>query len=147
MSRVQFTIKPAPVLVEHRPLFKIAQLLLVLLISSRGGKSSLARLQLFNWALKVDRRLELLLRAAETGRLQTTGWGFDPAVPIALRFAIGEGLIEDASTGYQITDDGEAFARAFMEAGLLVKEREGLSSVAKKITEGMVTEVARTWEG
>ena len=147
MSRVHFTIKPAPVLVEHRPLFKIAQLLLILTIASRGGRSSLARLQLFNWALKTERRLPLLQDAAKSGRLVTTGWGFDPAVPIALRFAVAEGLVEDTSTGYQITTKGESFARELTTAGLLESERQGLTSIGKKVTERMVTDVARTWEG
>lgn len=146
MNSLRFTIKPAPVLAEHRPLYKIAQVLLILLISSRGGRSSLARLQLFNWALKKKERCQLLENAAGDGLLNTSGWGFDPAVPIALRFAVADGLINDVATGYVLTTDGERFARAVMAAGLLAPEQEILHKVAKKITEGIVNDVAKRWE-
>jgi hypothetical protein len=146
MGGITFTIKEAPVLAEHRPLYKIAQLLLILFVASRGSKSSLARLQLFNWALKTPDRNRLLEGAAATGRLETTGWGFDPAVPIALRFAVSDGLIEDVSTGYVCTHTGEQFVRAVIGAGLLPVEREVLQQVGKKVTEGMINEVASRWE-
>jgi hypothetical protein len=146
MTSLRFTIKPAPVLAEHRPLYKIAQLLLVLVISSRGGKSSLARLQLFNWALKKRERSDALKEGADTGKLAMTGWGFDPAVPIALRYAIADGLVEDVSTGYVVTSGGEEFARAAIAAGLFESEQEVLKNVAKSVTETMVAEVARRWE-
>lgn len=146
MNSLRFTIKPAPVFAEHRPLYKIAQLLLILLISSRGSRSSLARLQLFNWAFKKKERCQLLEEAAGDGQLNTSGWGFDPAVPIALRFAVADGLIDDVATGYVLTTDGERFARAVMAAGLLASEQEILHKVAKKITEGVVNDVAKRWE-
>jgi len=146
MSSLRFTIKPAPVIVEHRPLYKIGQLLLVLRISSRGGKSSLARLQLFNWALKRQERSQLLEVAAEAGQLRVNGWGFDPAVPIALRFAIADGLIADAPTGYVLTTAGETFSQAILAAGLFQSDLVILQKISKKITEAMVNNVARSWE-
>lgn len=145
MSSIRFTIKPVPVIVEHRPLYKISQLLLVLHISSRGGKSSLARLQLFNWALKTAERSEILVRAAITEKLDVSGWGFDPAVPIALRFAIAERLVEDVSSGYKITTTGETFVKVVIKEGHLEKDKDLLSRVSKKITESMVVDVARSW--
>ena len=146
MSSLRFTIKPAPVFPEHRPLYKIAQLVLILQVSSRGSKSSLARLQLFNWALKRKDRGQVLAAAADSGQLSVTGWGFDPAVPIALRFAIADGLIDDVSTGYSLTTVGESFARAVTSAGLMADDLALLQQIAKKITEGMVNDVAKRWE-
>lgn len=146
MSGLRFTIKPTPVFPEHRPLYKIAQLVLILKVSSRGSKSSLARLQLFNWALKKKERGQLLADAAGSGELNVSGWGFDPAVPIALRFAIADGLIEDVSIGYCLTTDGESFAHAVTSAGLLTDDLALLQQISKKITEGMVTDVAKKWE-
>lgn len=146
MGSLRFTIKPAPVLVEHRPLYKIGQLLLILKVSSRGGRSTLARLQLFNWALKKQERSQLLEEAAQTGRLRVSGWGFDPAVPIALRLAIAEGLIADVSAGYLLTTAGETFTRAIVEAGIFHSDHAVLQHVSKKITEAMVNDVARSWE-
>lgn len=145
-SSLRFTIKPTPVFPEHRPLYKIAQLALILKVSSRGSKSSLARLQLFNWALKKKERGQLLADAADRGQLSVSGWGFDPALPIALRFAIADGLIDDVSTGYCLTTAGERFARAVTEAGLFTEDLALLQQISKKITEGMVNDVAKRWE-
>ena len=107
--RLRFVRRPSPVLVDHRPLYKIAQLLLVLQMSSRGGKSTLARLHLFNWALKRTDRIQRLVDAAKAKVLLMTAWGFDPALAIAIRFAIAEELVQSTSTGYQIADKGKAF--------------------------------------
>lgn len=146
MSNLRFTIRPAPVLPEHRPLYKISQLLLILSISSRGGKSSLPRLQLLNWGLKTKARSAALEAGATTGKLLLTGWGFDPAVPLALIYAVSEGLIKDVSTGYELTEDGESFVRKFRQSGLLGNEYETLQRIGKRITETMVNKVAQSWE-
>jgi hypothetical protein len=88
-----------------------------------------------------------LEHAATAGALSTSGWGFDPAVPIALRFAVGDGLIEDVATGYLLTTAGERFSKSAVAAGLLSDEQQVLQKISKKITETMVNEVARRWEG
>jgi hypothetical protein len=142
---LRFEIRPTPVLPEHRPLLKIAQVLLVLEMASRGAKSSLPRLQLFNWALKSPERISVLRRAAETGRLETVAWGFDPALPIALRFAVAENLIQDVPSGYEMTDKGRAYVSDAVRRNLLDTERAALAPIGKKITEAMTNEVARRW--
>lgn len=106
----------------------------------------MARLQLFNWALKKKERGQLLADAADSGQLRVNGWGFDPAVPIALRFAIADRLIADVATGYSLTPDGESFARAVTSAGLMTDDLTLLQKLSKKITEGMVNDVAKRWE-
>src|SRR3546814_3539930 len=55
---LRFERRPSPVLAEHRPMYKIGQVLLILFLASRGGRSSLPRLQLFNWAMKSARSEE-----------------------------------------------------------------------------------------
>lgn len=142
-----FERRPAPVLVEHRPLYKICQLLLVLRVSSRGGKSTLPRLHLFNWALKRTNRLQKLADAAKTKVLHVTAWGFDPAVAIAIRYAVAEELIRTTSTGYQITDKGQAFIdEVLKDESAFAQERFFLKEIGKDITEGMVEDVAKGWE-
>ena len=143
---LRFVRRAAPVIPEHRPLYKIAQLLLILELASRGGKSSLPRLQLFNWALKKPDRRERLLRAKADQRLNVAAWGFDPAVVLALRFAIGQSLIQAMSTNYQITNLGSEFIRtACKEPDNLVTERNFLKALGKSITEAMVSDIAQTW--
>lgn len=145
--RLRFERRPSPVLVEHRPLYKICQLLLVLHVSSRGGKSTLPRLHLFNWALKRTDRIGKLVDAAKAKVLHITAWGFDPALAIAIRFALAEGLLQPTSTGYQIADKGRAFIEAVLkDAEAFAAERALLKEIGKDITEAMVDTVAKGWE-
>lgn len=145
--RLRFIRRPSPVLVEHRPLYKITQLLLVLHMSSRGGKSTLPRLHLFNWALKSTERIQKLVDAAKAKALNMTAWGFDPALAIAIRFAVAEDLVEPTSTGYQLTEKGRLFiAEVLKEASAFASERKLLTEIGKDITEGMVETVAKEWE-
>lgn len=144
---LRFIRRPSPVLVEHRPLYKITQLLLVLQLSSRGGKSTLPRLHLFNWALKRTDRIQKLVDAAKAKVLHMTAWGFDPALAIAIRFAVAENLVEAISTGYQLTEKGRTFiTEVLRDADAFAPERKLLTQIGKDITEGMVETVAKGWE-
>ena len=146
MSKLAFNVRPAPVLPEHRRMYKISQILLILELSSRGGKSTLPRLQLFNWALKSRDRQERLATAAKIQSLNVQAWGFDPALSIALRFADAEMLVNSVSTGYQITDRGKLFVEDIeKDPELLLQEKEVLRRIGKGVTEGMVDAVAKGW--
>lgn len=146
-STLKFKRRPAPVLAEHRPLYKISQILLILHLASLGGKSKLTRLHLFNWALKTSERSELLKIAAKTKILRITAWGFDPAFAIALRYAIAEKLVCEVSTGYKLTDRGTIFAKEIVkEQDIFVTEKAVFTAIGKSITEAMVDEVAKNWE-
>lgn len=146
-QRLRFERRPSPVLAEHRPLYKIGQVLLVLFLASRGGKSSLPRLQLFNWAMKSPGRQAQLVLAVGEKALRVPAWGFDPAVAIAIRIAIAEQLISENSTGYEISDAGELFVKEILkDADLFGPERSFLSTVGKGLTEGMVEATASGWE-
>ena len=144
--RLRFERRPAPVMAEHRPMYKIGQVLLVLSIASRGTKSSLLRLQLFNWALKSPKRQKQLLNAVEEKELLVTAWGFDPALAIAVRISIAEGLVFQNSTGYEASESGERFVREILqETDLFGSERLFLSAIGKGLTEGMVEATASGW--
>ncbi|CAH0353480.1 hypothetical protein [Aquabacterium sp. CECT 9606] len=146
-GHLRFERRPSPVLVEHRPLYKICQLLLVLHLSSRGGKSTLPRLHLFNWALKRTDRIQKLVDAAKAKVLHITAWGFDPVVAIAIRYAVAEDLLQATSTGYQITENGLSFiAEVLKDPVAFSSERALLKEIGKDITENMVETVAKGWE-
>lgn len=146
-GRLRFERRPSPVLVEHRPLYKISQLLLVLHLSSRGGKSTLPRLHLFNWALKRTDRIQKLVDAAKVKVLQMTAWGFDPALAIAIRYAVAEELVQTTSTGYQLSGKGRNFiVEVLRDPDAFANERILLSQIGKDITEAMVDKVAKGWE-
>ena len=105
------------------------------------------RLQLFNWALKSRDRQERLVTAAKIKSLNVQAWGFDPALSIALRFAVAETLVHSVSTGYQITDFGKLFVEDIeKDPDLLSQEKEALKRIGKGITETMVNAVAKGWK-
>ncbi|MDH0334928.1 hypothetical protein [Metapseudomonas otitidis] len=147
VANLRFQRRPSPVLPEHRPLYKIAQIALVLHLASRAGRSSLARLHLFNWAFKAPERAARLIKAVKTKKLDVSAWGFDPALAIALRYACAEGLIVLSNGGYELTDMGLLFARSIIEDQLMLDtEKEFLKNTGKGITETMVDIVAKGWE-
>ena len=147
ISKLRFHRRPSPVLPEHRPLYKIGQLLLILQLASHGKKSRLARLHLFNWALKSKERQAQLLSAARSKSLTVEAWGFDPALAIAIRFGIAEELIEESSTGYRLTLYGADFTIELMgDPEVLAEEKKFLTQVGRGITEAMVERVASGWE-
>lgn len=146
-NRLRFERRPSPVLAEHRPMYKIGQVLLILSLASRGGKSSLPRLQLFNWAMKSAKRQQRLILAVGEKVLQVPAWGFDPALAIAVRLAIAEGLVAENTTGYEISTAGELFVKEILkDADLFGSERLFLSAIGKGLTEGMVEATASGWE-
>ncbi|WP_217806334.1 hypothetical protein [Chromobacterium haemolyticum] len=106
------------------------------------------RLQLFNWAMKSTKRQQQLVLAVGEKVLQVPAWGFDPALAIAVRLAIAEGLVVENSTGYEISEAGELFVKLILkDADLFGSERSFLSAVGKGLTEGMVEATASGWEG
>lgn len=145
-TALRFERRPAPVMAEHRPLYKIGQILIVLRLASRGGKSSIARLHLFNWALKRNDRSKKLKEAAEAGELRVNAWGFDPALAIALQFASAERLLRPVANGYELTDRGQIFADDIAkDTELLGADKVILVAIGKRITENMVEAVAKGW--
>lgn len=145
MTKLSFHRKPMPIYAEHRPLYKIAQVLFVLGLASRGGKSSILRIQLFNWALKETKRMEEIERAAESGTLEISVWGIDPTLNAAIQFAISEGLIKQETSNVIITEKGKDYMELIIEEDVFISEKEFYSKVKKKITESMVSHVVDSW--
>lgn len=131
---------------EHRPLYKISQILLTLLLASRASRSSLQRLHLFNWALKSPERCELLRRASITKRLELMTWGFDPMLANAINYAVASDLLVQVDTGYELTTEGHIFATHITKDDELFGEEKSLFKViGKSITEKMVEAASKEW--
>ncbi|AKH70563.1 hypothetical protein IMCC21906_02923 [Spongiibacter sp. IMCC21906] len=146
-TRLRFNRRPLPVFPEHRPLYKISQVLLILYLASRGGRSKLPRLHLLNWALKSNERRQQLVVAAKSKNLNVSAWGFDPSLAIAIRFALAEGLLYEDSAAYRISELGEVFLQELLKnEGLLASERSFLFEIGKNITERMVDDASSGWE-
>lgn len=127
-------------------MYKICQIVLILGTASRGKKSSLVRLQLFNWALKRTDRQSALAAAAVDSNLPLKTWGFDPALTLALKVAEAEALIEQVSLGYKLADKGESFLKVILgDKELLTQEKRFLKQTGMSITETKVSAVSDQW--
>lgn len=146
MSKLTFHRKPMPLMAEHRPIYKITQLLLVLYLSSRGKKSSLIRLHLFSWILKDEIRKKMLLESANQNQILFGVWGVDPAVNISLQYAEAEGLISKSGLSYKLTQDGAKYVSEIDSEMAFKDDYFFLQSIGSKITEGMVENIIREWE-
>lgn len=146
MSKLTFHRKPMPLMAEHRPIYKITQLLLVLNLSSRGKKSSLIRLHLFSWVLKDERRKEMLFESANQNQILFGVWGVDPAVNVSLQYAEAEGLISKSGLSYKLTQDGANYVSEIDSEIAFKDDYFFLQSIGSKITEGMVENIIREWE-
>lgn len=132
---------------ELRPLYKISQALLILHLSGRGGRSSLPKIHLLNWALKTPERTQSLTIGAQQGQLQLPIWGFDPAMAIALNLAFSESLITPTTTGFELTSAGKSYVELILaDDSVLSEEKAALKLIGKKITEDMVNTVSKGWE-
>lgn len=148
MAQLKFTRRPIPVLSELRPVYKIAQALLILHITGHGGKSSLIKIHLMNWALKRPERALALRSGAESGQLHLPIWGFDPAMAIALNLAFQDELITHTTTGgFALSTEGLAYVKLILaDDSILSEEKAALHSIGKKITEKMVASVSKEWD-
>lgn len=136
-----------PVLPEHRPMYKIGMVLLILQMHSIGGKSSLVRLHLFNWALKDSKRIRLLGESVKAKKLLIGVWGVDPTLNMALGYAISDKLIMKMNNGsYCITPKGKSFVSKPEVIALFVHEITLLKLIGKSITEIMITQIAKRWK-
>lgn len=147
MATIKFTPRPMPVLTELRPMYKICQALLILHICGLGNKCSLVKLHLMHWAMKSPRRMETMTLAAKLGQISLPVWGFDPALSIALQLAFRDGLIEATTTGFKLLPKGLQLVTDIMNDGtVMADEKTTLSTIGRKITEGMVKTISKEWE-
>ncbi|PST85360.1 hypothetical protein C9I86_19455 [Photobacterium sp. NCIMB 13483] len=146
MSTMTFNRKSMPVLPELRPMYKIAKVLIFLKLCSSGNKASLLKLHLFNWAYIDSNRVKALQLSVEKKELYVGVWGIDPALNMALGFALADQLIEKKANGmYQLTDKGDSFIKESDLINLFDSEIIEFKKIGKKITESMINNATRRW--
>lgn len=146
MSKLSFTRKPMPILPDHRPMYKLTIILLILYLSSRSYKSSLIRLHLLNWVLKDEKRKSKLLFCAKEKFLDFKVWGIDPALNISLEIAQYEGLIEKSNLSFKLTDKGIQYITEVVKQDIFQSTIDYLKCLGKSITEKMINEIIGAWK-
>ncbi|EGX6962647.1 hypothetical protein QNZ65_002574 [Vibrio parahaemolyticus] len=146
MSKLVFSRKKSAVIPELRPMYKIGKILLILKLCCSGGKASLLKLHLFNWAMLEEKRMKALQLSAEKKEMLIGVWGIDPSLNMALSYAVSEGLVARTSNGsYQLTEKAESFISGSGLLKLFDTDTVELKLIAKKITETMITKAAKRW--
>ncbi len=140
----RFTRRPMAIAAELRPDWKMAALLLILHLSSRGGKSSLRRLHILSWAIRSPRnRAEFEQVREHQQPLFSFQFRFEPALGRAINLAVGEKLVEWVGANrLQITAKGKRWiADITKDESVMYQEREFLKRIGKDVTETFATEM------
>jgi hypothetical protein len=140
----RFTRRPMAIAAELRPDWKIGAVLLILHLSSHGGKSSLRRLHILNWALRSSKnRAEFEQVREHQQPLFSFQFRFEPALGRAINLAVGEKLIEwVGGDRLQITAKGKRWVTEILkDEDVMQEERDFLERIGKSITEPVATEM------
>lgn len=149
IEKLSFTQRPIPILADYRPIYKLAQIVLILEFCCRGKACSLLKMHLLSDALKSDERMIKLI--ADVGPdfvRKAERWNLEPTMNRGLQLAVAEGLCSfSASTRkYILERKGREFFLSLMkEPEVLEKEKRLLNSLGKKITDTQVQEISRNW--
>ncbi|MGA2891008.1 MAG: hypothetical protein ABSE51_23550 [Terracidiphilus sp.] len=142
----RFKRRPMAIAAELRPDWKIGALLLILHLSSRGGKSSLRRLHILNWALRSSKnRAEFEQVREHQQPLFSFQFRFEPALGRAINLAVGEKYVEwVGGNRLQITPKGQRWIKDILkDESVMHEERNFLERIGKDITEGIATEMIK----
>jgi hypothetical protein len=142
----RFKRKPMPIAAELRPDWKMAALLLILQRSSHGGKSSLKRLHLLNWAV-LSPRFRVEFEESRKDPLPLFGFNvrFEPAFSRAIDLAVGEGFVQWVDGDrLQITAKGIRWVSEIeKDESVMRAEREFFSKIGKSLTEKLAASMLK----
>lgn len=146
-SRIKIVERPIPIYPSYRPLFRIAQILLILHFNSRSGKASLLKLHLFSWCMKLPESLKKLEDFALSQTSQSISFfGMEVTLNRALSLAVAQGLINFDRGSYVMTAIGKKYINSIIEEGdILINEIAILKIIGKSITEERVNSLAKNW--
>lgn len=134
-----FRSRPKAIPGDLRPLWRISVILLILELASRGGKSSLSRMHVLNWAIRTLENQQNLLQILNgTMSPNSIIVRIEPSLNRALEFAHSEGLIDYISgKRIQLSESGRVSVKIILDQqDLLASERTFLTKIGKsKLTE------------
>lgn len=140
----RFRRRPIAIAPDFRIDWKITLLLFILEISSRGGKSSLKRLHVINWAVRTAKHQDAFERTTGSDApLFAFKVRFEPAFSRAIEFAEAQELIEWVEGDrVKITNKGRTYIKAVQKKGdVMGPERSFLERLGKSLTEPKATEL------
>lgn len=126
---------------NRRTLWRVALLLCILKLASRGGKSSLIRLQVLDWGAMTAEGAEQILSFLDGAQRAIAAVRYDPALVRAVQYAKASKLVCGPAKKIEITEAGEAMVTEILNnQAILKKEIRILSAIGKRLTEKAVNE-------
>ncbi|MCY8918567.1 hypothetical protein MOE20_19500 [Bacillus atrophaeus] len=138
IKKVRFKRRRVPISPELRPAYRISRIILILNYSCHNKKSSLLKLQLFNWGLQNENRYEVLLKLREKNKFPIIR--FDPFLNKALCYGVAANLFDyNRNTGkFSLTTFGEEMAEKVIQEDVLNNEKEILKKINKKLSDDYI---------
>jgi hypothetical protein len=147
IKNIKFSKKPISIPADYRPMYKIAQIVIMLSTTCIGNKSSLLKLHLLSWALKDDKNKDQVLELIKNNYdIDIAVWGIEPALNRALLFCVSENICIIESGKYLLTKKGEEFFKLIVKEDIFKEEFEFLKFVGKKkITDNRIESISNKW--
>jgi len=138
----RFERRPVDLAASLRPAWAISLVLLLLSRSCRGGKSSIARLHVLNWATRDAGNADLLLEHL-AGRVSPllVPVRYDPSLDRALEFGVADDLLRRPNgSRVELAPRGRAALELLdRDSVLLADERALLGRIGLRLTEEAVS--------
>jgi hypothetical protein len=137
-----FRARPEAIPGDFRPLWRIFVILLILHLSSRGGKSTIGKLHVLNWAIRTKENRDIF-RKIISGDIppETIIIRIEPSLNRAINLAQGEGLVENVKGNrIRITPRGQkATDKLLAVENLFTYEKSFLEDLGKStLTEQVI---------
>jgi hypothetical protein len=150
INNLTFHKRPIPVQPEYRPVYKIAQIVLILKKGCRKYKASLLLLHLHTWALKSKENEAILIKyLLNPNKNELNTLTFEPALNRALHFAQSEELITILlpQGHYVLTEKGHKFSELLLkDFSVLINEKAFFTMVKYSLTETLVKKITQKWK-
>lgn len=130
----KFQTRPTSLPADLRPTWRLAVLALILEKCCKGGRASLRKLHVLNWAIRIKESRDAFLKLlGGAGDPDTAIVRFEPALNRAIDLARGERLVlRESGDRVQLTPLGVLFINEIEKSDdCLVEERNFLRRVGK----------------
>ncbi len=135
----ELAVLPQAIPPEYRPLWRIAQIVLILDYCGRKGRCSRLQLCAISWGLHNSKTRDDLIALAEERYLAMNDYPlrFDPALVIAVNIAAAMQLIQKSGEEYfELTERGRSFSqRLRADTAIFSVDKITLARVGKSITQ------------
>jgi len=143
------TPRPQPMAVEYRPLWRIAQLVLILDYCGRGGKCSSTKISAISWGLQTNATRKNIALLAEGRLIEMDAFAirFDPTVVRVINLSCGLNFTQRTdSKMIELTESGTSMAKAIRSEGNLFSiekvtlEKIGKSTLTEKVISSYISD-------